>query len=397
VRVVYYTHTAFFEVALSLVEELSKLAEVHLLMEVGPAAWATAGFDRRRETTPEGLVPGRAILEGMPPGVGARVSGAASFQLVVHGSSRSLDPRAWRISRQALGFTRDLEPDVLHVDDVDVSPRLPMALGAARGIPLILSVHDPETHSGEASWRKRLSRRLAYPKANRFLLHSRVFERDFAEAYRIPSDRICTVHLGALDVLRAWGEDGPIEDRPTVLFFGRLSVYKGLETLYVAAPLVAEQVPDVRIVVAGRPVREYVPPSPPHLPEPAILEVLDGYVSNPRAARLFREATVVACPYKDATQSAVLLTAYGFERPVVATRVGGIPEYVKEGETGLLVPPDDPRRLADALVRVLRDDELRTRLQDGIRRARGDRLDWGRAAREVLQVYEAAADISRRT
>lgn len=396
-RVVYYTHTAFFEVALSLVEELSKLAEVHLLMEVGPAAWRTAGFDRRRESTPEGLVAGRAILDGMPAAVTVRLEGAASFHLVVHGSSRSLDPRSWRISRRALGFARELGPDVLHVDDVDVSPRLPVALGAARGIPLVLSVHDPETHSGEGSWRKRLSRRLSYPRANRFLLHSRIFERGFAEAYGIPPDRIDTVHLGALEILRAWDEEAPGDPRPTVLFFGRLSAYKGLETLYEAAPLLAEGVPEVRIVVAGRPVREYLPPPAPRLPAPATVEVLDGYVSNRLAARLFREAAVVACPYRDATQSAVLLTAYGFERPVVATRVGGIPEYVQDGETGLLVPPDDPRRLADALVRILRDGELRRQLREGIQRARADRLGWGRAARDILRVYEIAAGAARRT
>lgn len=396
-RVVYYTHTAFFEVALSLVEELSKLAEVHLLMEVGPAAWRTAGFDRRRESAAEGLVPGGPVLDDMPADVKARLDGAASFQLVVHSASRSLDPRSWRISRRALAFVRSRRPDVLHVDDVDVSPRLPVALRAARGIPLVLSVHDPETHSGEGSWRKRLSRRLAYPRANRFVLHSRIFEDGFAEAYGIAPERIDTVHLGALDVLRAWDEGTPLETRPTVLFFGRLSAYKGLETLYAAAPLVAAEVPGVRIVVAGRPVREYVPPPAPRLPAPASIEVLDGYVSNPRAARLFHEATVVACPYRDATQSAVLLTAYGFERPVVATEVGGIPEYVQDGATGLLVPPDDPRRLAGALVRVLRDGELRARLQDGIRRARGDRLSWGRAAAEILKVYEVAAGSSRRT
>ena len=396
-RVAYYTHTAFFEVALSLVEELSKLAEVHLLMEVGPAAWSTAGFDRRRGSAPEGLVPGRAILDGMPPGVAARLDGAASFQLVVHGSPRSLDPRSWRISRRALGFVRELEPAVFHVDDVDVSPRLPVALGAARGIPLVLSVHDPETHSGEASWRKRLSRRLAYPKASHFVLHSRTFERPFADAYGIPPDRIGTVHLGALDVLRAWEEEGPADGRPTVLFFGRISVYKGLETLYSAAPLVAEEVPDVRIVVAGRPVREYVPPAAPRLAAPAAVEVLDGYVSNRRAARLFRDAAVVACPYRDATQSAVLLTAYGFERPVVATGVGGLPEYVQDGETGLLVAPDDPRSLADALTRVLRDEPFQARLREGIRRACGDRFAWSRAAREILRIYEAAVRPTRRT
>src|SRR5207253_8898786 len=106
--------------------------------------------------------------------------------------------------------------------------------------------------------------------------------------------------------------------RPTVLFFGRVSPYKGLDDLYRAAPLIAQQVPGLHIVVAGRPYPGYALPRAPALPNDGCVEVIDRYVSNAELAILFERAHLVVCPYVDATQSGVIMTAFAFDRPVVA-------------------------------------------------------------------------------
>src|ERR1051325_6929090 len=123
-------------------------------------------------------------------------------------------------------------------------------------------------------------------------------------AQRTARARVAVAPRGAHDTLRA-GEDGrpaPPGVPPTILCFGRLGPYKGLETLYSAAPLVARQVPDVRFIVAGKPVAGDELPRPPTLPFPAALEVQEGNIPNARLAQLLGAATVVACPYHEATQ-----------------------------------------------------------------------------------------------
>jgi glycosyltransferase involved in cell wall biosynthesis len=388
VRILYYTHSAFFELALCLVRELSAHAEVHLLLEMSPTAWQSAAFDLPPRPIPSGIVPADGILaDAFPAGVRAYWQSAASFHLVAHSSRHSLDPSAWRLSRAVLAFAMERGIEVMHLDDVDVSPRLALGLPGGTHPPIAIAVHDPEPHSGEHNWRRWLARRLAFPSASRFVLYNDVSRERFATRSRVPPGIIDVTRLGRYDVFRAWSRPHRDDASPMLLFFGRLSPYKGLETLYAALPAIAARVPGVRIVVAGQPIRGYVPPRAPDLGPHARVEVIDRYVSNSEVAELFQQATVVACPYHDATQSGVVLTAFAFDVPVVASAVGGMAEYVIANRTGLLVPPGDPPALAEAVARLLVDAALRSRLSAGIEEAAARELSWRQTVETLMHTY----------
>jgi glycosyltransferase involved in cell wall biosynthesis len=390
-RVLYYTHPAFLEPALCLVRELSRRVDVHLVMELSPGAWQTAGFDLSTRPLPAGLHSGDEVLrDAFPPGVRAYWQSAASFHVSVHTSRRSLHPRSWQISREVLYFAARADVDVLHVDDVDVSPRLAIALPGSRHPPIVMSVHDPEPHSGERNWRKQLARRLAYPRTARFILYNGAMRDAFSARHHIAPASIRVARLGAYDIVREWPSEDQARSEPTVLFFGRLSPYKGLDVFYDAVTRIARRARGVRFVVAGRAVEGYTPPSPPDLKGTGTIDLRDRYLSNSEAASLFSQATVVVCPYRDATQSGVVLTAFGFGVPVVATNTGGLPEYVIPDRTGLLVPAGDAEALADAVCRIVQDEGYRTRLCSNIIAARGDFLSWEQTADQVVGAYEAA-------
>jgi glycosyltransferase involved in cell wall biosynthesis len=252
--------------------------------------------------------------------------------------------------------------------------------------PIVLTVHDPSLHLGEHSVSTEVFRRLMHAGTARFVLYNRTLKMEFCKKYRVSPARVDTAHLGTYDIFREWIA-APLEpQRTTVLFFGRLSSYKGLDVLYRAAPLVAHHVPGVTFVVAG-----YEPPAAPQLPNVGRIEEHLGYAANEQVARLFQRAGVVVCPYVEATQSGVALTAYAFGRPVVASAVGGLPEYVKHCATGLLVEPDDPDALAQALIRVLTDSTLFAELERGVAHVSRGELNWRQTATEIAQVYARAA------
>jgi glycosyltransferase involved in cell wall biosynthesis len=158
----------------------------------------------------------------------------------------------------------------------------------------------------------------------------------------------------------------PVEslpERPGALFVGMLERSKDLGTLADAWRLVAERVPEARLTIVGRGALEDVvhrllddyPGRVEHVPEapPAeVAERMDG-------------ATFLVLPSRSEGLGRVIIESFTRGRPVVATRVGGIPDLVEDGVSGLLVPAGDAARLAEAMGRVLADRELAERLAAG--------------------------------
>ena len=206
------------------------------------------------------------------------------------------------------------------------------------------------------------------------------------ERYGTPSDRIAYVSLGPRTTALKWASTSHAEEPGTVLFFGAARSHKGLQVLVQAQPSITTRLPRARILLASR--GEEVRRCMELARERSKYEVFDGFVPSDMAAAFFQRASVVVLPYLSASTSGVLMTAYAFGKPVVASRVGCLPEYIEEGVTGLMVPPGDPERLADAIVELLTDDARRREM------GRSARL-WAEekrksAARETVQAYEKA-------
>jgi glycosyltransferase involved in cell wall biosynthesis len=368
---------------------MSRLTKLHLLLELSAEAWQSGLFDASPRSVPSGIVPADPIMRGcFPASVRAYWENLASFNLVVHNCQRSIHPTTWLVSHKAVQFICSLKPDILHLDDVSL--RLALAMPSRRNITTVLTLHDPEPHSGEYNWRNDLARWLTFGRVTRFVLHAEAVKSSFCARYSVPTNRVAIVPLGVLDVFREWIDSPVQEDERTVLFFGRLSPYKGLDILMQAAPLVASQVPGVRFVIAGCPIRGYEIPDIPVLPNGSVIEPITDYISNTKLAKLFQQASVVVCPYTEATQSGIVLTAYAFGKPVVATRVGGLPEYMEDGVTGYLVLPRNVQALAEAIIKLLQDPMTRRRMREDTRRKVETGLSWESIAAQTVSVYEEA-------
>jgi glycosyltransferase involved in cell wall biosynthesis len=88
---------------------------------------------------------------------------------------------------------------------------------------------------------------------------------------------------------------------------------------------------------------------------PPGVEVRSRLIGDDEALDLFRRCGFLVLPYRDATQSALVAHAYYFHKPVIVTRTGALPEYVVEGETGWVIPPEDAQALADSMQAALQD------------------------------------------
>jgi len=280
---------------------------------------------------------------------------------------------------------REFRPDVLHLQQGHLWFNI--ALPLVRRYPLVVTIKDPRVHLGDRDSARtpQLMWDIAYRRADQIIVHADALRHTVVAELRIPSDRVHVISLIALgDPEAAIG----CEEEDLVLFFGRIWPYKGLEYLIRAEPLIAEQVPGVRIIIAGR--GEDLTRYKRLMVHPERFVIHNEYVSDERRADLFRRASIVVLPYVEATQTGVIPLAYTFAKPVVATRVGGLPEMVDHGSTGYVVPPRDEGALADAIVRLLRDTELRRRLGQNAKHKVHTQLAADVTARQTLAVYDRA-------
>ncbi|MBO7586590.1 MAG: glycosyltransferase [Bacteroidales bacterium] len=143
-----------------------------------------------------------------------------------------------------------------------------------------------------------------------------------------------------------------------VLFFGFIRDYKGLDLLIDAFADERLKQSDIKLLVAG----EFYGDSSPYLQKIQDLQINDkvvlfnDYIPDHEVNRFFSAADIVAQPYKTATQSGVTQIAFHFEKPMLVTRVGGLPEIVPDGKIGYVVEPDS-KQIADALSRFFREQK----------------------------------------
>jgi glycosyltransferase involved in cell wall biosynthesis len=177
----------------------------------------------------------------------------------------------------------------------------------------------------------------------------------------------------------------PPDRRPVILFFGLVRPYKGLATLLKAMELMhaaSESAPF--LVIAG----EFYERN--HVYEPALsnlrnagcLLLHDHFIPNESVHLYFTAADTVVLPYRHATQSGIIPLAYATGRGVVTTRVGGLPEMVDDGISGIIVPPEDPAALAQGIRSYLdRQPDFERQIPETARR-----FSWEHYVRQLLEL-----------
>ncbi len=193
--------------------------------------------------------------------------------------------------------------------------------------------------------------------------------------------------LGIYEYLTKYQTQKPVRPQIQNTFFGRISQYKGLEYLQESfAGLLQRGHKDIELVIAGS--GKYWFDTEPYTTMPEI-KILNRYIPNEELVQLLQDASVVICPYTDATQSGVIMSAYALKKPVIATRVGGLAEMVEDGETGLLIEPKSAAAISNAILQLKGDPALLATMEKNIARQffEGTR-SWDAITNNLMTVYQ---------
>lgn len=170
----------------------------------------------------------------------------------------------------------------------------------------------------------------------------------------------------------------------TFLFYGYLKPYKGLDMLKETFCRVKEVSNNFALIIAGA----GTDPNLDFFKSQSNCKVMNHFLTDEEMLQLNEISDVVLLPYKSASQSGIIPVSFMFGNPVIATNVGAMPEYIKNGENGIIVPKNDANAFADAMLKLLRDDFLSEHLRQGAKKfGHGDKFDWNNIAKETLTFY----------
>lgn len=151
-------------------------------------------------------------------------------------------------------------------------------------------------------------------------------------------------------------------DEKILLFFGFVREYKGLKYLIQAIPSIIKRVTGIKLLIVGDFSSEDSKRQYEDMIEQIKVKdhvvIYDGYIPDKEVEKFFAASDLVVLPYISATQSGIAQIAYGFEKPVVATNVGGLPDVVTDGRTGYLVKAENADAIADVVVDFFENDRI---------------------------------------
>ena len=299
-------------------------------------------------------------------------------------------PTSLLILKDFVKKVKEFRPDIIHLFGGG-SIIVPFILPLIKRYPLVNTIFDPVPHLGQKNlWRIRFVLYIERRWANQIITDGEKLKDIFMKVHRISEEKINVVPLGEYDVapFKKHEREDLKEEGNLILFFGRIWKYKGLEYLIKAEPMITKEVPDAKIVIAGtgEDFKKY---------EKMMINkdnfiVYNHHISYEKGAELFQRCSVVALPYIESFMSGLIPLAYGFKKPLVTTDVGSHSEIVDDGITGFIVPPKDPEALAEAIVKLLKDERLRKEMGENAYRKLKEELSWDIVAEKTLEVYKKA-------
>lgn len=190
---------------------------------------------------------------------------------------------------------------------------------------------------------------------------------------------------------------GITEDEKVLLFFGLVREYKGLKHLLNALHTIKSEDPDnnrrLKLLIAG----DFAGGRPEYdemiegLGIGNLISITDGHIPISEVEKFFAASDLVVLPYESATQSGVIQVAYSFEKPVLATNVGGLPDVVFDGVTGYVVEPLQPDLIADAIKDYFDNGKAEV-FSEGIIKEKY-RYSWEKMESVILSFYDKQVEL----
>jgi len=348
-RVLYYVHTYFLDSCLETLQSIKHDVDIDLMIEVSPDSEKSTVFELsdinqyKRIEKLQDILDAETWLRFNP-----YFEHVSSVEVLFFKGKGMLSADSIKAGISLGRMIRSRHYDLVHFDTA--SGRALFSLFFLRHHALVLTIHDPVPHKGEESLLLDLVSTLYKKKATSILFYSHFSKKLFLDNHHHRKDNLFQLRLQPYSFITQF-KKYPDSGGRFILFFGQLSYYKGIDLLLEAIPKVLDIYPQEQFVIAGksnglRLNKSLVDTYPNNI------SFIDDYLSIGQLSDLINASKFIVCPYREATQSGVLMTAFAMGKTVLATHVGAFPEYISNGRNGLLCDPES-NLIADGIISML--------------------------------------------
>jgi glycosyltransferase involved in cell wall biosynthesis len=245
------------------------------------------------------------------------------------------------------------------------------------------TLHDYKPHTGEENPSGDLLNRYITKYKFSYIQHYEYLRKEFVKHYRVRDEKVSCVFSGVFDVYNAFDNNQRVIEGKYILFFGRISKYKGLDTLLKAYSLLPEKIRLPLVIAGSGPINK------PDFLDSGIM-LINDYISPEKLVSLVKNSEFVIAPYSDATHSGVIMTAYNFRKPVIATNLDGLNEVVINTETGVLFRKEDAEDLKNKIDFLLKSADLTDYHRNIEKLVKTGFLSWTGISNKMAELYSGS-------
>lgn len=374
-KILYLTVPSFFDLEISLIRELKKMVDIKVVMIVSPESMRSSAFSIDKLDKRCAIIPA-AEYQGME-----KYNGIIDLKdwYIANNPSNSFF-HCFSLARKIFNFFKQNRFTVLHstTDCKTATAFIPYVWMIHN---TMYTVHDPIPHKKLSFLSDFFKYKLVFKSYKNLLLLSDALLDSFCNRYKIKKERVFFSRLSIYSFLQYY-KVSPNFLGQYMLFFGKILPYKGVDNLIDAYMQCEVRKHGVKLVIAGKGEINH---NKSNLSEDVVF--INRYVDNEELANLIRHCRFVVLPYISATQSGCVMSAFAFNKPVVATNVGDLPKEVEDGRTGVICQANDINDLQNAIDKMGRIDLTEMESNIRLKYADGGSFSWCAAAQSIADSY----------
>ena len=269
-------------------------------------------------------------------------------------SSKFYSLKNLKLQYKLLKCIKKISPDIIHCNN-DLNMNFLSVLLNSK-YKKIVTIHDPIFHSGEGSFRDSFNRWMSIKLIRNFILLNISQNEEFIKTNNVANDSVYISSIGVYEYIKLFNNtNNTNNNKDLVLFFGRISPYKGINYLLESFSNISSQFPELKLVIAGS--GNYNFDITPYKNNTKII-FMNHYIENENLFNLLNKSLLVVCPYTDATQSGVVMTSYAMSVPILSTNTGALKETVLNNITGNIISAKSTTELTEMLKYLLNNKQI---------------------------------------